>query len=72
MKIRWREALNSREVRDFNVILSPNDVWTGVVTSTVDGALVRTFDKSCTSPQLPISTVAGATGSPLHQPAVQR
>ncbi len=55
MKIRWREALNSREVRDFNVILSPYDVWTGVVTSTPDGsgALIRTFDKSCTSPLLP-------------------
>jgi hypothetical protein len=65
MKIRWREALNSREVRDFNVILSPNDVWTGVVTSTLDGALVRTFDKTCTSPQLPISTVAGAREVPF-------
>jgi hypothetical protein len=53
IKVRWREALNSREVRDFNVILSPNDVWTGVVTSTSDGALVRTFDKTCTSPILP-------------------
>ena len=38
MKIRWREAFNSREVRDFNVILSPYDVWTGVVTSTPDGS----------------------------------
>jgi len=65
MKIRWREALNSREVRDFNVILSPQDVWTGVVTSTADGALIRTFDKTCTSPQLPISTVAGAREVPF-------
>jgi hypothetical protein len=61
IKIRWREALNSREVRDFNIVLSPYDVWTGVVTSTVDGsgAVIRTFDKSCTSPQLP----AGPAGS---------
>jgi hypothetical protein len=60
-KIRWREALNSREVRDFNVVLSPNDVWTGAVTMSEDGtgAVVRTFDKSCTSPQLP----AGPNGS---------
>ena len=60
-KIRFREALNSREVRDFNVALSPHDVWTAGVTvdSTGSGALVRTFDKSCTSPALP----AGPSGS---------
>ena len=61
IKVRWREALNSREVRDFNVILSPRDVWTGVVTSNGDGALIRTFDKTCTSPILPVS--ATATGA---------
>lgn len=61
IKVRWREALNSREVRDFNVILSPRDVWTGVVTSNGDGARVRTFDKTCTSPILPASgVVSGA------------
>ena len=61
IKVRWREALNSREVRDFNVILSPKDMWTGVVTSTASGALIRTFDKTCTSPILPVSaTVSGA------------
>jgi hypothetical protein len=59
IKVRWREALNSREVRDFNVILSPKDIWTGVVTSSDTGALVRTFDKTCTSPQLN----AGPNGS---------
>lgn len=52
-KIRFREALNSREVRDFNVILSPKDHWGAVVTATTDGALIRTFDKTCTSPRLP-------------------
>ncbi len=54
-KIRFREALNSREVRDFNVALSPHDVWTAGVTidGSGNGALVRTFDKSCTSPILP-------------------
>jgi hypothetical protein len=61
IKVRWREALNSREVRDFNVILSPFDVWTGVVTATANGAAIRTFDKSCTSPILPTSpTVPGS------------
>lgn len=52
LKIRWREALNSREVRDFNVILSPYDHWSGAVTATASGAMVRTYDKSCTSPTL--------------------
>jgi hypothetical protein len=52
-KVRFREALNSREVRDFNVILSPNDHWGAAVTTTTDGALVRTYDKTCTSPRLP-------------------
>lgn len=58
-KVRWREAKNSREVRDFNVALSPHDVWTAGVTVNGSGALVRTFDKSCTSPLLP----AGPNGS---------
>ncbi len=62
-KIRFREALNSRETRDFNVILSPYDVWNGSVTADgAGGALFRTFDKTCTSPNLPASTTApGAT-----------
>jgi len=53
-KVRFREALNSREVRDFNVILSPHDHWAGAVTRDgADGALFRTYDKTCTSPRLP-------------------
>ena len=61
-KIRFREALNSREVRDFNVILSPYDHWSGAITldSAGTGAVVRTFDNTCTSPILPASSVAGA------------
>jgi hypothetical protein len=62
-KIRFREARNSRETRDFNVILSPYDMWTGVVS--IGGAgvpVVRTYDKSCTAPVLAASpTNAGAT-----------
>jgi len=53
-KIRWRESMDSDEVRDFNVILSPHDVWNGAVTQAVDGSTIfRTYDKSCTSPMLP-------------------
>jgi hypothetical protein len=52
-KIRFREASDSDEVRDFNVILSPHDVWNGAVTMGETGPLFRTYDKSCTSPMLP-------------------
>lgn len=58
VKIRFREALNSREVRDFNIILSPYDMWTASVSPSGNGALVRTFDKTCTSPILPASNTA--------------
>lgn len=61
-KIRFREALNSREVLDFNVILSPFDHWSGAVTEDAagTGALVRTFDKTCTSPDKPKWIANGA------------
>jgi hypothetical protein len=57
-KIRFREAKNSREVRDFNVILSPNDMWTAAVTQDGEGAKLVTFDTSCTSPILPLVDAA--------------
>lgn len=59
-KIRFREAKNSREVRDFNIILSPNDQWTGAVTVDGDGAKLVSYDTTCTSPMLPV--VDAATG----------
>lgn len=66
VKIRFREAKNSREVRDFNVILSPYDMWTAGVTVDGEGAKLVTFDKSCTSPLLsPSSTSPGATEVPF-------
>lgn len=51
-KIRFREHYNSRDVRDFNVVLSPFDVWTAAVTLNEDGdgARVVTRDHSCTIP----------------------
>lgn len=62
-KVRWREALNSRETRDFNIVLSPFDVWTAAVTSDAsgNGAVVRTYDNTCTSPALPTSTTAAGS-----------
>lgn len=51
-KIRFREGSNSRDARDFNVYLSPNDVWTATVTMGADGEtpILRTADQSCTAP----------------------
>ena len=52
VKVRFREALNSREVLDFNVFLSPSDVWTASVTPTsAGGAQITTSDLSCTLPK---------------------
>lgn len=65
VKLRFREAHNSRDVRDFNIILSPWDVWVGAVTLSPDGtvARVQTNDKTCTQPQLPvIDAAAGLRG----------
>ncbi|MGE3972448.1 MAG: hypothetical protein AB7E78_13965 [Porticoccaceae bacterium] len=55
-KIRFREAHNSRDARDFNVVLSPYDVWNATVTLSPDGQAARiiTADQSCTAGQLPI------------------
>src|SRR6185436_7239610 len=51
VKVRFLEGKNSREVLDFNLYLSHNDVWTAaILPSSTGGALVGTLDKSCTLP----------------------
>ncbi len=61
VKIRVLESLNSREVIDFNLYLSANDAWSAVITAdaATGGAKLKTFDKSCTAPQL-TATADGA------------
>lgn len=49
VKVRFVEGMNSQEVLDFNLYLSPNDVWTGGVVQTAEGAALVTTDKSCTA-----------------------
>jgi hypothetical protein len=61
VKVRFREGKNSAEVLDFNLYLSPNDMWTGaVIPSSTDalspGRLV-TNDVSCTNPAIPAGGV---------------
>ena len=56
VKVRFLEGRNSQEVLDFNLYLSPFDVWTGVVTAAGDetsGAILTTTDTSCTVPAIP-------------------
>src|SRR6056297_2372465 len=50
VKIRFIEALNSREVLDFNIYMSPWDVWTGAITPGDEGAKLVSFDNTCTVP----------------------
>jgi hypothetical protein len=60
VKVRILEGRNSREVLDFNLFLSPEDVWTAAIlatsslTATGDnsgvGGGIGTFDQSCTFP----------------------
>ncbi|NCT66774.1 MAG: hypothetical protein GXC76_03915 [Rhodanobacteraceae bacterium] len=49
VKVRFLEGYNSREVLDFNLFLSPYDVWTAAVTqvSADGGAQINTVDTSC-------------------------
>jgi hypothetical protein len=53
-KIRMMEGDNSRDARDFNVFLSPNDVWVATLTMGEDGEtpqiLVPAGETSCTAP----------------------
>lgn len=59
VKVRVLESLNSREVIDFNLYLSAKDAWSAVITAdaATGGAKIKTFDKSCTAPQM--SAAAG-------------
>lgn len=50
VKVRFREARNSNDVLDFNLYLSPFDVWTGRVSAKDGGAYLQTNDTSCTNP----------------------
>lgn len=53
VKVRFLEGRNSRPVLEFNLYLSPNDVWTGAVTRDANGnAVLRTADTSCTVPAI--------------------
>ena len=54
VKVRFMDSKNSREVLDFNLYLSPLDVWTGAIfdpgNDGVGVAAVQSADNSCTVP----------------------
>ncbi len=50
IKVRFREAVNGRNVMDFAVFLSPNDTWAAAVVPTAQGASIVTNDNSCVTP----------------------
>jgi hypothetical protein len=57
VKVRFLDGKNSAEVIDFNLFLSPKDVWTGAVIPTAAAAALVTADKSCTNPKIPAAGV---------------
>ena len=53
VKVRFRGAANSDDVLDFQVFMSPGDVWTAAVTAGANGiAQIVTADNTCTVPEL--------------------
>jgi hypothetical protein len=55
VKVRFLEGRNSQEVLDFNLYLSPFDVWTGGIIDRGNGAgpaYLVTNDNSCTVPRI--------------------
>jgi hypothetical protein len=66
VKVRFREGKASAEVLDFNVFLSPQDVWTAAVEPgpAGAGAMIETADRSCTipgfTPNVPVLFRTGA------------
>ena len=57
LRVRFREGKTSAEVLDFNLFLSPNDMWTGAVipggTDAASPGRLITTDVSCTNPIIP-------------------
>lgn len=53
VKVRFRGASNSDDILDFQLFLSPGDVWTGAVSEGASGvAQLVTNDGSCTAPAI--------------------
>lgn len=53
LKIRFRRAADSMDALDFNVVLSPNDMYTGFIQASGDDIKFISNDNSCTAPAYP-------------------
>lgn len=52
VKLRMRRATDSMDALDFNLIMSPEDEWTGFITGEEDGDITfNTGDTTCTAPE---------------------
>ena len=52
IKFRFRRATDSMDALDFNVVLSPYDMYTGFIAMSGDDIVWRSNDNSCTAPAL--------------------
>ncbi|GAB3281298.1 hypothetical protein [Parahaliea aestuarii] len=50
VKVRMRRGTDSMDALDFNLVLSPKDVWTGFIAAEGDDVVFNTTDNSCTAP----------------------
>lgn len=69
VKVRVLEGKTSAEVLDFNLFLSPNDMWTAAIipgAGTADAARMITTDVSCTNPVGQLRADLGGTGEPFR------
>ncbi len=70
VKVRFRGASNSDDVFDFQVFLSPGDVWTANISKRADGvATLTTADASCTKPAKATLNATGFVTSRLDSAA---
>lgn len=66
-KVRFHESYNSRDVFDFNVVMSPHDVWNGWVVDNGDGPSFHTEDKTCTT-MVNVPVDVAQDGVPFYAP----
>lgn len=64
VKVRLRRGTDSMDALDFNLILSPKDVWTGFIAAEGDNIVFNTTDNSCTAP--------ATTGGKFTMPGIYR
>ena len=73
VKIRLRRAEDSVDVLDFNLILSPEDVWAGTIRGDDEEMRFVTEDNSCTAPELLelVDGIGNRTYAPIFQDRIE-